>query len=50
MPSLLGEEKATNPFLRPSDPLIRAQLGLGAEVPDWQVFGAVRAAKDSFRG
>lgn len=49
VPSLLGEEKATNPFLRPHDPRIRQQLGFDAAAPDWQVFGAVRAAKDSFR-
>jgi len=50
VPSTLGEEKATNPFLRPHDPALRAAMGLGPDAPDWQVFGAVRAAKDSFRG
>lgn len=49
MPSMLGEEKATNPFLRPKDLAIRKQLGFDASAPDWEVFGAVRAAKDSFR-
>ena len=50
MPSLLGEERATNPFLRPASPAIRQQLGFGAEARDDEVFGAVRRAKDSFRG
>ena len=49
VPSLLGEEKATNPFLRAADPGVRAAMGLsGADVPDWQVFAAVRKAKDNF--
>jgi hypothetical protein len=50
VPSLLGEELDTNPFLRPADPEIRAAVGAGAGDPDWRVFGAVRAAKDAFRG
>ncbi len=48
VPSLLGEEKATNPFLRPNDPAIRAALGVGAEAADAVAFGAIRAAKDRF--
>lgn len=48
VPSLLGEEKATNPFLRPFSEAIRTQLGSPAGAPDWQVFGAVRRAKDTF--
>ncbi|GLC34674.1 hypothetical protein PLESTB_001236100 [Pleodorina starrii] len=48
VPSLLGEEKATNPFLRPGDSAIRQQMGMGPEAEDWQVFAAVRAAKDRF--
>ncbi|GAX77413.1 hypothetical protein CEUSTIGMA_g4859.t1 [Chlamydomonas eustigma] len=48
VPSLLGEEKATNPFLRPFSDSIRSHLGLGSSVPDWQVFGVVRKAKDVF--
>lgn len=50
VPSLLGEELDTNPFLRPHDPEIRAQVGAHLNAPDWEVFGAVRRAKDSFRG
>ncbi|KAG2482739.1 hypothetical protein HYH03_018334 [Edaphochlamys debaryana] len=48
VPSTLGEEKATNPFLRPTDPAIRKQLGFDAAAEDWRVFGAIRAAKDRF--
>ena len=48
MPSLLGEEKATNPFLRPFSEAIRRQMGQPAGAADWEVFGAVRKAKDSF--
>ena len=48
VPSLLGEEKATNPFLRPSSEGIRSQMGLPARAEDWEVFGAVRRAKDQF--
>lgn len=39
VPSLLGTELDTNPFLRPHEQGIRAQLGLGADAPDWQVGG-----------
>lgn len=48
VPSTLGEELDTNPFLRPQDPAIRAKLGFGPDAPDWQVFGALRTAKDRF--
>eukprot|EP00878_Enallax_costatus_P013063 GHUV01013651.1.p1 GENE.GHUV01013651.1~~GHUV01013651.1.p1 ORF type:complete len:334 (+),score=59.86 GHUV01013651.1:37-1038(+) len=48
VPSLLGEEFATNPFLRPSDVGIRSALKVDNSVPDWEVFGKIRAAKDRF--
>ena len=48
IPSTLGQELDTNPFLRPHDPALRAQLGFGTDAPDWQVFGEVRARKDKF--
>ncbi|MEW5299159.1 MAG: hypothetical protein WDW38_005048 [Sanguina aurantia] len=48
VPGTLGEEKATNPFLRAADPELRRSLGLGLELPNWQVFSAIRSAKDSF--
>jgi hydroxyacylglutathione hydrolase len=47
VPSTVGEEKATNPFLRA--PRLAGRLGLQGR-PDHEVFAAVRAAKDAFRG
>lgn len=49
VPSTIGEERATNPFLRAGDPAIRRRLGLeGAD--DVEVFAALRRAKDGFKG
>ena len=47
--SLLGEEVAANPFLRPDAPAIRASLGVALDASDDAAFAAIRAAKDSFR-
>jgi len=47
VPTTIGLEKATNPFLRA--PLLAARVGAAGQ-PDATAFGAVRAAKDSFRG
>lgn len=49
VPSTIGEELATNPFLRAREPSIRRRLGLEA-ASDAQVFAAIRKAKDEFRG
>lgn len=46
VPSLLGEEKATNPFLRPGDAAIRRQLGL-EQASDVEVFAEIRRRKDN---
>jgi len=47
VPSTLGEERATNPFLRPQSDDLRATIGLaGAENVD--VFAKTRALKDAF--
>ncbi len=50
VPSTLGEEKATNPFLRCAEPQVRAavqpRLAPGADAV--AVFGALRSWKDSF--
>jgi hydroxyacylglutathione hydrolase len=48
VPSVLGDEFDTNPFLRPHDAGVRAAVKAPADTPDWEVFGRVRAAKDSF--
>jgi hydroxyacylglutathione hydrolase len=47
VPTTIGLEKATNPFLRA--PLLAQRVGAAGE-PDAQAFGAVREAKDNFRG
>jgi hydroxyacylglutathione hydrolase len=47
VPSALGEEKATNPFLRADDPALALAMGLAGRPPA-EVFAAIRAAKDSF--
>ena len=47
VPTTLGMERATNPFLRPDDSAIRAQLAMeGADVVE--VFAEIRRRKDSF--
>jgi hydroxyacylglutathione hydrolase len=47
VPTTIGEEKATNPFLRA--PLLAGRVGAAGR-PDFEAFGAVRAAKDDFKG
>jgi hydroxyacylglutathione hydrolase len=47
VPSTLAEERRTNPFLRPSDPAIRKQLGL-EQATDTEVFAEIRRRKDRF--
>jgi hydroxyacylglutathione hydrolase len=47
VPTTIGLEKATNPFLRA--PQLAAAVGK-AGAPDYEAFAAVRAAKDSFKG
>ena len=47
VPSNLGEEKQTNPFLRPDDPAIREHLGMPSAT-DAEVFGEIRLRKDNF--
>ncbi|GLQ05301.1 hydroxyacylglutathione hydrolase [Sneathiella chinensis] len=47
VPSTLGEEKNTNPFLRPDSPDLQETLGMGgADLID--IFAETRARKDSF--
>jgi hydroxyacylglutathione hydrolase len=47
IPSTLGLEKKTNPFLRPHSAEIRGSLGL-AQASDVEVFAEMRKRKDSF--
>jgi len=47
VPSLLAEERACNPFLRPDSPAIRANLGL-MKADDLTVFTTLRRLKDVF--
>jgi hydroxyacylglutathione hydrolase len=47
VPTTIGLERATNPFLRA--PKLAARVGAAGR-PDHEAFGAVRAAKDSFKG
>jgi hydroxyacylglutathione hydrolase len=47
VPTTIALEKATNPFLRA--PRLAQRVGAGGE-PDYKAFGAVRAAKDNFKG
>lgn len=46
VPSILGVEKRTNPFLRPDDPAIRARLGMH-DASDAEVFAEIRTRKDN---
>ncbi len=47
VPTTIALEKATNPFLRA--PKLAERVGAGGE-PDYMAFGAVRTAKDNFKG
>jgi hydroxyacylglutathione hydrolase len=47
LPTTIGEELATNPFLRPHDPEIRRNLGM-ENASDVEVFAEIRKRKDNF--
>ena len=47
LPTTIGREKETNPFLRASDEAIRENLNM-VEASDAEVFTEIRARKDSF--
>ncbi len=49
LPTSLGEQATLNPFLRCDDPTLQTQLGLLGR-PPVEVFAAIRAWKDGFRG
>lgn len=46
LPTTIGRELATNPFIRPGSVAIRTRLGLAA-AEDWQVFAEVRERKNN---
>jgi hydroxyacylglutathione hydrolase len=45
LPTNIGIELETNPFLRPSVPAIQRRLGLVGK-PEWQIFGEIRERKN----
>ncbi len=45
LPTTIGAEKRTNPFLRAASCHIRARLGMHG-APDWQIFGRLRDLKN----
>jgi len=47
LPTTIGEETVTNPFLRPADPAIRSHLGM-QDASDAEVFAEIRRRKDAF--
>jgi hydroxyacylglutathione hydrolase len=47
IPSTIGAERATNPFLRAADPSIRRLLGM-TDAADAEVFAEIRRRKDRF--
>ena len=47
LPTTIGEELATNPFLRWHDPAIRKNLGM-ENASDVEVFAEIRKRKDNF--
>ncbi|WP_421699933.1 hydroxyacylglutathione hydrolase [Ancylobacter sp.] len=49
LPTSIGAEKATNPFMRADDPELAARIGLPGAEPG-AVFTELRSLKNSFRG
>jgi len=49
LPTTIGAEKETNPFLRADDPALAERLGLAGAAPG-AVFTELRSLKNSFRG
>ncbi|MEQ9200689.1 MAG: hydroxyacylglutathione hydrolase C-terminal domain-containing protein, partial [Rhodospirillales bacterium] len=47
VPSTLGEERATNPFLRADQPALQQDIGMVGAQPE-EVFAEVRQRKDRF--
>ncbi len=49
VPGTVGEERATNPFLRTDVAAVRAHVGLGGDADADEVFARLRREKDGFR-
>ena len=49
LPTTVEIERATNPYLRADTPALRAWAGL-PDAPAFEVFAAIRRAKDNFKG
>lgn len=45
LPTTIGLELETNPFLRPAVPAIQQRLGMTGK-PEWQIFGEIRERKN----
>jgi len=45
LPTTIGLELETNPFLRPNSPAIQKRLGMAGK-PEWQIFGEIRERKN----
>ena len=50
VPTSVGDELATNPFLRVRSKELRGTLGIADDADDAAALGAIRAAKDTFKG
>jgi len=48
IPTTIGLEIATNPFLRTSDCSLRENLGFGTEASQTEIFATLRSKKDTF--
>jgi len=49
LPTTIGQEKATNPFLRADDPALMRAVGMAGQKPA-AVFREIRTRKDHFKG
>ncbi|MDD9333119.1 MAG: hydroxyacylglutathione hydrolase C-terminal domain-containing protein, partial [Bartonella sp.] len=47
LPTTLGKEKETNPFLRWDDPILRKNLAM-EKATDEEIFAEIRKRKDHF--
>lgn len=50
VPSTIGEELRTNPFLRVSEPRLRGALGISENTSNVEAFAILRREKDGYRG